>query len=1307
MSSIAVASVAGLVVAALATPAQAAPRSGSSSDATRPSGLWHSTTTTLAPTSQGHERRVDPSHFRAFTLDPSAMRGALAAAPALSRSAGTSAPGTEISIPAPDGTMVAFRVYEAPVMMAKLQARHPELQTYAGTAVSDPRVSVRMDVTPLGFHASVRSPGNGGSWYIDPAYQGRTDLYLSYLGTQVSAADRGLVEPDLGKAEEARLDTFAASGQASRNADEVVTKRTYRLALVSDSTYAAYFGSANVLAEKVTLMNRVNQIYNDDDAFNMVLVNQEDNLNFDTDAKQFDPNGPCGINACFLPSQITGGCVAGSQFTRLRYVLGKLVGSENYDIGHIMLGINGGGVAGLGVVGTSNKASGCTGLPQPQGDFMAIDYVAHEMGHEFGGNHTFNGNQYNCSSSNRNGRQGVEPGSGSSVMAYAGICLSDDLQPHTDPYFSQRSQTEFDANATAAKPALNEIQTVDLANFVQGDSFTLTATNPDQTTVTTAPLTRDVAALTTTSIRDALATALGAASTSLTVAAIPGGTTDNGFSVTFTGAYAGQAQPLLSVAVTSGDNTHVAQGAVSETIQGGPATNGGTTSTLGNHAPSVTAPEQKTIPVQTPFELTGSGSDSDGDGLLYLWEENDNGLSATSGGVGLTSNTKATGPLFRVFGTYADVTPAGTLQIDSPGQNHATGDASRTFPDMDQILNNQTNAATGSCPTPTAADYQNGSPTVTSGTTTYENRLANGPVLNCLSEFLPTAAYVGVPSYAASGSSPVTPANNEPSLNFRLTARDVNPTNGGYSFADTKLVLDSTAGPLLVTSQNGGIVTAGSTGTVTWAVNNTDKDTLAPNVKILLSTDGGHTWDTTLVDSTPNNGSAQVTWPNTASTDQARIRVQAVGNYFFDVDDADFTIASPLTVTGTNVDSTEVQYTDHLSDQLRFVGASKAPNAIVAADPQGLPNGLSLEEMPGSTNATVTWTVVGTADDAPGTYPVTVDISDGQGHSGTVSFTITVDPEDATAAATGPASVQADASTVEVPLAATVTDSAVGGGTDDTIGDISKATVTFVDSSDDTTLCEAPVVAGAEDGVGTASCSFTTAGGSDKTVDYRMVVGGHYTGEQTGSVDVVGTGAPQTTITSGPRNHSFWASDQATFGLSSSISGAEFTCQLDGQSTACDSQAELTGLKPGTHTFSVAASVPGGQADASPATRSFTVPRNAAAFRKSLGPWQLQGADNAYGGLSWTAKAKAASIKADISKATALALVVAKGPKLGGLRVSLNGTVLRTVSLRADHKVHGQVVVIARFDRARSGVLTVTTTSPKVVQVEGLGVQTS
>ena len=159
-------------------------------------------------------------------------------------------------------------------------------------------------------------------------------------------------------------------------------------------------------------------------------------------------------------------------------MIGQIIGASNYDIGHLALGQPGGGVANLGVVGRSNKAGGCTGVPTPVGDFFAVDYVAHEMGHQFSGNHTFNGNQLNCSGGNRTRSTSVEPGSGQSIMAYAGICLTDDEQPHSDGYFSQRSQQEITNYVSSNQSPINEVQTVSLRHFGGGNEVQVVTFGP-------------------------------------------------------------------------------------------------------------------------------------------------------------------------------------------------------------------------------------------------------------------------------------------------------------------------------------------------------------------------------------------------------------------------------------------------------------------------------------------------------------------------------------------------------------------------------------------------------------------------------------------------------------------------------------------------------------------------------------------------------------------------------------------------------------------------------------------------------------
>ena len=258
----------------------------------------------------------------------------------------------------------------------------------------------------------------------------------------------------------------------------------YRLALTSDPSYAAYFGTANVLAEKVTLINRVNQIYNDDLATELRLVNDDRQaqprhrrqgdrrrrplrrgavlraVRRQRHAGRRHRRHDGDIDYCDVPT-----------LGKNRTVLGQLVGASNYDVGHIALGNNGGGIAYLGVVGGDYKGGGCTGLPEPKGDFFAIDYVAHEIGHQFAGNHTFNGALGACGGNIS--EASVEPGSGSSVMAYAGICGQDDLQPHTDPYFSFRTIDEVDAYRADTYDNI-EVQTVSLTEaFGAGDSLVL------------------------------------------------------------------------------------------------------------------------------------------------------------------------------------------------------------------------------------------------------------------------------------------------------------------------------------------------------------------------------------------------------------------------------------------------------------------------------------------------------------------------------------------------------------------------------------------------------------------------------------------------------------------------------------------------------------------------------------------------------------------------------------------------------------------------------------------------------------------
>lgn len=378
------------------------------------------------------ERRIVPQQARILSLDVQAMRDHLAQAP---QGALSDVPTSThfLDLPLPYGGMERFRIMEVSIMHPDLQAVFPMVRTYTGMGVEDPSTIIKLDITPHGFHAMVLS-SNGEDRFIDPLLMGNDILYQSYakkdFTKQFAPDHQGCAYDQVNDVVAAQKLTrqWIAERATSRVGD--CQLRTYDLALACTGEYANYHGSNTGNNDKsfaagamATSMNRVNGIYERDATLTMLLVAGNDQLIFLDGATDPYSNG-------------NGSAMLGQNITTCNSV----IGSANYDIGHVF-STGGGGVAYLNSPCTSNKAGGVTGQSNPVGDPFDIDYVAHEMGHQYGGNHSQNNN---C---NRASSAAVEVGSGITIMGYAGICAPN-VASNSIAMFGGYSMQEIAANIT-------------------------------------------------------------------------------------------------------------------------------------------------------------------------------------------------------------------------------------------------------------------------------------------------------------------------------------------------------------------------------------------------------------------------------------------------------------------------------------------------------------------------------------------------------------------------------------------------------------------------------------------------------------------------------------------------------------------------------------------------------------------------------------------------------------------------------------------------------------------------------------------
>lgn len=624
------------------------------------------------------QRSIVPQSYRTFSLNKIVLNSLLGNS-SMEFSDAARSEQLIMTMPMPDGTFARFSVEESPIMEPELAAKFPEIKTYRGQGIDDPTATARFDLLPSGFHSMILSAS--GTVLVDPYAKGDTDDYISYFKADTEQSEAFVCHLDDTIGDDLyKTDYDFLSGINSPTVVSGANLRTYRLALAATGEYTAKVGGGTVagaLAAQVLIMNRVNGIYERELAIRMILVGANDSIIYTAAATDPYTNG-------------SGSTMLGENQTNLNSV----IGAANYDIGHVF-STGGGGIAGLRTPCSSSKARGVTGLSNPVADNFAIDYVAHEMGHQFGGNHTFNADD-----SNRVASAAYEPGSGVTIMGYAGTLGGQNLAAHSIDTFHVRSLEEIIA--------------------------------------------------------------------------------------------------FKNNAATGGSC--------------------GSGTVTGNTAPSVTAPALFTIPKLTPFALTASATDTDGDSVTYDWQEYDRS-SATN----TVPNTDSDGFARPIFRSYLPTTGA-----------------TRLFPSLGYILNN------ANVPPDLTGVYLTG-------------------------ELLPAIART---------------------MTFQVIARDNRASGGGISTAATGVVVDGNSGPFVVTAPDTNVSwSANTTQTVTWNVaNTTSAPVSAANVKISLSIDGGNTFPVVISPSTPNDGSEAIVVPN-VSTTQARIKIEATDNIFFDVSNTNFAIS--------------------------------------------------------------------------------------------------------------------------------------------------------------------------------------------------------------------------------------------------------------------------------------------------------------------------------------------------------------------------------------------------------------------------------
>lgn len=421
---------------------------------------------------------IKPKDYKVFTLDQQKMLTFLSS---LSTDYDK---GQTIMLPTPDNKYRAFHVWKTPIMEDGLAAQHPEIQTFTAVAEDDQNVTAKLDYTLYGFRALVFDGTR--SFMIDPYSDAADGFYVSFYRSDFLAESRLLPcevnqHPELLQPSDNATETVINTGTRDQARTHGTLRRQYRLAISCTGEYALNAvgtgaTKAQTLNKIISTINRVNGVYEAEISVTVKIIAANSDLiyvNPTTDPYNCNSNTNCLINES--QTNIT-----------------AVIGDQNYDIGHT-LSTAGAGLAQLRSVCGGGKARGTSSSSGPD-DFSMI---LHEMGHQFGANHTFSANTGGCNG-NGNEETSYEAGAGISTMSYAGICDPNNVGDEQD-FFHVNSLDEISTFLTTGGGqtcGTTAAGTAAVSLPVVVDSFKIPKNTPFELTAPKATSTQPLAAIT-------------------------------------------------------------------------------------------------------------------------------------------------------------------------------------------------------------------------------------------------------------------------------------------------------------------------------------------------------------------------------------------------------------------------------------------------------------------------------------------------------------------------------------------------------------------------------------------------------------------------------------------------------------------------------------------------------------------------------------------------------------------------------------------------------------------------------------------